>query len=157
MISHFFLQQGGVKQGEVDVEASAYASSLGASSELVDEIRRTQRKTGVSAGTVRSATSSVSFVAGTITGSEKPKRAHTQRGVTLVVPNVPVVHPKPGPLPGTAIAGASSIGQMMGVPPEVPPAQPLIPLGLLWRPDVKKSDQGEGIIWRRFGNNKFIG
>src|SRR5262249_450270 len=125
---------------------------------LVDEIRKTQRKTGVTAGTVRSATSSVSFVAGTITGFEKPKGAPPQPGgVSPIVPNVPLVQPKPGPIPGTALAGASSIGQILGVPPEVPPAQPLIPLGLLWRPDVKKSDQGEGIIWRRFGNNKFIG
>src|SRR5262245_65454567 len=117
MISHFFLQQGGVKQGEVDVEASAYASSLGASSELVDEIRRTQRKTGVSAGTVRSATSSVSFVAGIITGFVKPKGAPMQIGVPTVVSNVPVVHLIPGLIDRASFAMWYNIDTMFGVSP----------------------------------------
>ncbi len=138
MISHFYLQHGGPKLGEIDAEASAYATSMGASAQVIDQVKHTARKTGATAGTVRSATSSLGFMAGTIT-SHIGKAGQPTGGQPPIPPAPPAAAEPSGKQAATATPGVTMIGKMMGI---VGPSGQVIPVAALpsllpWKPDIK--------------------
>lgn len=140
MISHFYLQHGGAKAGTADVDAGTYATSMGVSQDLLERINRTKDKTNVTGGTIHAATSSIGFVANTITsyagwstGAVPPQPDQSAVPKVSGVFDVKVHEP-------TAVAANPKAGEEPAVGTKPPlPAQS--PEDLPWKPDPKKPEE----------------
>lgn len=118
LLSHLYLQQGGAAAGQKDESAVAYTTSLGTSMGTVDAVKKATASVGeVGAARMRSAVSSVGFVARTVTGTILGDHPFKQPGAT-------------------ATPGAGTVANMMGATQKRGSAEigGLQPQNLPWEP-----------------------